>query len=84
MPCLRGVAEELADVVELGAGGELRERERAVAQDGRLEAFGDLDRLLEWSATCAPEFSHLVGVGGDATLSASASAAVRLSMPFDE
>jgi len=47
-----------------------------------VQTFADLDRLLEWSAACAPEFSHLVGVGGDATLSASASAAVRLDVPF--
>ncbi len=50
--------------------------------DARLLTFTSLDRLLEWSATCAPTFSHLVGVGGDATLSAVAEAAVRLSVPF--
>jgi diacylglycerol kinase (ATP) len=50
--------------------------------DARILTFTSLDRLLEWSATCAPAFSHLVGVGGDATLSAVAAAAVRLSVPF--
>jgi len=47
-----------------------------------IQTFADLERLLEWSATCAPGYSHLVAVGGDATLSAAAAAAVRLSIPF--
>jgi diacylglycerol kinase (ATP) len=62
-----------------------RRLQKALARrgyDARVQTFTDLDRLLEWSATCAPEFSHLVGIGGDATLSASASAAVRLDIPF--
>jgi diacylglycerol kinase (ATP) len=62
-----------------------RRLQKALARRGyetRTQTFADLDRLLDWSATCTPEFSHLVGVGGDATLSAAASAAVRLSIPF--
>jgi diacylglycerol kinase (ATP) len=62
-----------------------RRLQKALARrgyDARVQTFDDLDRLLEWSATCAPEYSHLIGVGGDATLSASASAAVRLDIPF--
>src|SRR5882762_10456056 len=58
---------------------------KALARRGHyalVQVFADLDRLLEWSATCAPEFSYLVAVGGDATLSAAAAAAVRLSVPF--
>ncbi len=47
-----------------------------------IQTFADLDRLLEWAATCEPAFSHLVGVGGDSTLSAAAGAAVRLGIPF--
>jgi diacylglycerol kinase (ATP) len=47
-----------------------------------IQTFADLERLLEWSATCELEYSHLVAVGGDATLSAAAGAAVRLSIPF--
>ena len=50
--------------------------------DARMQTFSDLDRLLEWSESCPPEFSHLVGIGGDATLSAAAAASVRLSIPF--
>jgi diacylglycerol kinase family enzyme len=62
-----------------------RRLQKALAHRGyesRVQTFADLDRLLQWSATCAPEFSHLVAVGGDATLSAAAAAAVRLSIPF--
>lgn len=62
-----------------------RRLRKALARRGyetRVQTFADLDALREWSATCAPEFSHLVAVGGDATLSAAAAAAVRLSIPF--
>jgi diacylglycerol kinase (ATP) len=62
-----------------------RRLQRALARRGyeaRVQTFADLGGLLDWSATCEPTFSHLVGVGGDATLSASAAAAVRLSLPF--
>jgi diacylglycerol kinase family enzyme len=42
----------------------------------------DLPSLRRWTATCEPTFSHLVCVGGDATLSAAAAAAARLQIPF--
>jgi diacylglycerol kinase family enzyme len=48
----------------------------------RLETFTDLRGLIRWGATCGRTFSHLVCVGGDATLSAAAQAAVRHSVPF--
>jgi len=48
----------------------------------RVHSFGSLGKLLEWSDSCEPDFSHLVAVGGDATLSAAAGASVRLSIPF--
>jgi len=47
-----------------------------------VQSFGSLGKLLEWSDTCEADFSHLVAVGGDATLSAAAGASVRLSIPF--
>ena len=84
----------MADIVQIvvtpGSGdgrarSTARRLRKALARrgyDARVQTFADLERLMEWSATCAPDFSHLVGVGGDATLSASASAAVRLSVPF--
>jgi diacylglycerol kinase (ATP) len=62
-----------------------RRLQKALGRRGyavHVRTFADLDGLLEWSATCACEFSYLVAVGGDATLSAAATAAVRLSIPF--
>jgi len=50
--------------------------------EARVKPFTDLESLHEWSATSQPDFTHLVGVGGDATLSAAAAASVRLSIPF--
>jgi diacylglycerol kinase (ATP) len=62
--------------------GRLRKALTRRGHEARVQVFADLDRLLEWSATCEPTFSHLIAVGGDATLSASAAAAVRLALPF--
>ena len=84
------MADTVQIVVTPGSGdgraqSTARRLQRALARRGyatRAQTFTDLARLLEWSATCAPTFSHLVGVGGDATLSAAAAAAVRLSIPF--
>jgi len=84
----------MADVVQIVAtpgSGDGRARatarrlQKALGRRGyaaHIQTFADLDRLLQWSATCAPAFSYLVAVGGDATLSAAAEAAVRLSIPF--
>ncbi|PYM45513.1 MAG: hypothetical protein DME16_17305 [Candidatus Rokuibacteriota bacterium] len=62
-----------------------RRLQKALVRRGyaaRIQTFANLERLLEWSATCEPDYSHLVAVGGDATLSAAAAAAVRLSIPL--
>jgi len=62
-----------------------RRLRRALKRRGyevRVQSFGSLGKLLEWSDSCEPDFSHLVAVGGDATLSAAAGASVRLSIPF--
>jgi diacylglycerol kinase family enzyme len=48
----------------------------------RFEAFTDLRDLIRWGATCPRTFSRLVCLGGDATLSAAAPAAVRHSVPL--
>jgi diacylglycerol kinase (ATP) len=48
----------------------------------RLDRFENLARLARWSAGCGPSFSHLVCVGGDATMSATALAAVRHRRPL--
>ena len=55
---------------------------KRLGHDVCVEAFRNLEGLLQWSDTCRPGFSYLVAVGGDATLSAAASASVRLSIPF--
>src|SRR5215510_9089583 len=47
-----------------------------------LQPFGDLNALAAWSASCPRAFSHLVCVGGDATMSATAMAAVRHRTPL--
>jgi diacylglycerol kinase family enzyme len=47
-----------------------------------LRAFGDLAALGAWARTCGPDFGCLVCIGGDATLSAAASAAIRHDVPF--
>ena len=62
-----------------------RRLQKALVRRGyevRIQTFTDLESLLEWSETCAPDFGHLVAIGGDATISAAAAAAVRLSIPF--
>jgi len=84
------VASTVQIVVTPGSGdgrarSTARRLQKALAHRGyetRVQTFADLDRLLEWSATCEATFSHLVSVGGDATLSAAAAAAVRLAIPF--
>jgi len=47
-----------------------------------VESFNDLESLRRWAMTCAPEFSHLVCIGGDATQSAAAMAAIRCDAAF--
>ena len=48
----------------------------------RIRCFPSADDLHAWAQRCAPEFSHLVCVGGDATQSAAAEAAARLDVPL--
>ena len=48
----------------------------------RLRCFPSADDLHAWALRSAPEFSHLVCVGGDATQSAAAEAAARLAVPL--
>ncbi len=47
-----------------------------------LLVFHDLRGLEHWARTCSATFSHLACVGGDATLSATAAAAMRFSVPL--
>ena len=65
-------------------GTALRLRQ-ALAADGwptRLKKFSRLDRLHRWAKTNRDSYSTLICVGGDATQSATARAAVRRSVPF--
>ena len=55
-------------------------RRRGVESDVRM--FGDLAALRRWAETCEPSFTHLICVGGDATLSAASHASIRLKVPF--
>src|SRR5262249_43438015 len=48
----------------------------------RLQAFRTLGELVQWTRTCRAVFSTLIAIGGDATASAVAEAAIRLSVPF--
>src|SRR5258705_13100624 len=71
-----------------GAGAAQQIARRLVRLLGRrrwqaeMESFHDLDSLRRWAATCAPDFSHLVCIGGDATQSATALAAIRCDPEF--
>src|SRR5262249_46327897 len=47
-----------------------------------VECFRDLESLRHWAANCPPNFSLLVCVGGDATQSAAAAAAIRCDAAF--
>jgi len=47
-----------------------------------MRTYTTLAALERWAKTCDADFTHLVCIGGDATQSAAARAAVRLSVPF--
>lgn len=47
-----------------------------------VESFHDLESLRGWAATCPAEFDYLVCIGGDATQSAAAPAAIRSEAGF--
>jgi diacylglycerol kinase (ATP) len=58
---------------------------QTLAADGwstRLKSFSRLDRLHRWAKTNGDSCSMLICVGGDATQSATARAAMRRSVPF--
>jgi diacylglycerol kinase (ATP) len=47
-----------------------------------IRPFNNLAALTEWAETCEGDFSTIVCIGGDATLSATARAAMRHDVPF--
>jgi diacylglycerol kinase (ATP) len=77
-------------VVTPGSGegralGLARRLRRLLRRGGRLatiRAFDDLQGLVRWAETGACECSHVICVGGDATLSAAARAAMRCNAPL--
>jgi diacylglycerol kinase (ATP) len=67
------------------AMGTARRLQRALGLHGRavsIESFSDLEDLTEWTRTCTRNFVVIVCIGGDATQSAAAAAAMRLDVPF--
>jgi diacylglycerol kinase (ATP) len=60
----------------------LRRRLAARGREADVRSFDDLAALTQWAETCEPEFSYLVCIGGDATLSAAARASMRHGVPF--
>src|SRR2546428_8333388 len=46
------------------------------------QAFRDLDALARWARDTDPDFSHLICVGGDTTLSRAALLSIRTGIPF--
>jgi diacylglycerol kinase (ATP) len=61
---------------------DLRKRLENEGYAPRVQAFRTLGELVQWTKTCRATFSYLVAIGGDATMSAVAEAAVRLSVPL--
>jgi diacylglycerol kinase (ATP) len=47
-----------------------------------VRSFADLTTLAAWARECPPDVSHVVCIGGDATLSAAAAASIRTGAPF--
>jgi diacylglycerol kinase (ATP) len=47
-----------------------------------VRSFADLGALGQWAEACPPDVSHVVCIGGDATLSAGATASIRSGAPF--
>jgi diacylglycerol kinase (ATP) len=84
----QGAAVQIAVTPGSGEGRALGTARRLAA---RLEhrghvvdvhAFADLAALSRWAETCPPGASYVVCVGGDASLSAAAAAAIRGNVPF--
>jgi diacylglycerol kinase (ATP) len=66
----------------MATAGRLRRMLRRNGWESRLQSFSNLADLTRWARTVEPDFSHLVAVGGDATLSAAAHLAIGRGIPF--
>lgn len=60
----------------------LAARLRRRGHDVDLRSFADLAALADWAQRCPPGASHVICIGGDATLSAAAAASIRDKTPF--
>ena len=84
------MAERVHIVVTSGSGNrrglliarDVRKRLQREGYAARVQIFRSLGELVSWTRKSLPTFSHLVAVGGDATMSAAAEAAIRLSVPL--
>jgi diacylglycerol kinase (ATP) len=66
----------------LGLARRLRRLLRRRGRRATIRAFDDLAGLVRWAESAACETSHVICVGGDATLSAAARAAIRCDAPL--
>jgi diacylglycerol kinase (ATP) len=66
----------------LGVARRLRRLLRRRGRPATIRAFADLPSLVHWTDTAPPEFAYVVCVGGDATQSAAARAAIRCNAPL--
>jgi diacylglycerol kinase (ATP) len=73
-----GSGEGLAMVTARRLATRLKRRGHVVD----VHVFHDLDELTRWADTCPPGASSIVCIGGDATLSAAARAAMRSGAPL--
>jgi diacylglycerol kinase (ATP) len=87
---LRAMNRTVQIVVTPGSGeGRAMTTARALRKllEGRgattnIRTYTNLAALARWARTCDADFTHLICVGGDATQSTAATAAVRLGVPF--
>ena len=61
---------------------DVRKRLDQAGYGARVQAFRTLGELVQWTRSCPAAFSTLIAIGSDATVSAVAEAAARLSVPF--
>ena len=66
----------------LATARRLRTRLAHRGREAGIRSFDNLAALTAWAEKCEPEFSQLVCIGGDGTLSAAARAAIRHDVPF--
>jgi diacylglycerol kinase (ATP) len=66
----------------LGLARRLRRLLRRRGHRATIRAFDDLRGLVRWAETAGPDVSHVVCIGGDATQSAAARAAMRCNAPL--